>query len=212
MRVLISTLLSICFAGAANATSVGTDHGNIVLNGKAVTSGGRDSDPVLSPDGRRVVFLRLGTGPALNDCAADATTSRPLELWSIAADGSGAKRLLALRSDPDVKKTLCAFDNLQFSSNGRLLYFETPAWATSGAVHVYDFAAGRARFFLAGNGAVVLNACRDRRYRDDVIVSQHRYFVFSGSYDWDFLFTPAGVEVGPLGDGDHKTDIEDACG
>ena len=83
---------------------------------------------------------------------------------------------------------------------------------TSGAIHVLDLATGKERLFLAGNGLKVLARCNNKKYRDDIIAGQHRYFVFSGSYDWDFLFTPDGKEVGPLGDGDHATDIADACG
>ena len=212
MRLLLSTLLAVCFASTADAATVGADHGNILVDGKAITRGGHDFDPVLSPDGKRVVFRRLTGGVSLEDCAADATTTKAQELWSAGVDGKGALRLLTLKSDPDVKKTLCAFDNLQFSSGGQLLYFETPAWATSGAVHVYDFKTRTERFFLAGNGVQVLNRCRDARYRDDLIVAQHRYFVFEGSYDWSFLFTPAGKEVGPLGDGDFSSAVADACG
>ena len=210
MRAILISLAIISCAGAAHAATVTVEHGNIVLNGKPITQGGHDSDSVLSPDGTRVVFLRLTDSRPIEDCAADATTSKPLQLWSI--DATGAKKLLDLKSDPDVEKTLCAFDNVQFSSNGQLLYFETPAWATSGAIHVYDFKAGRERFLLAGDGLKVLSACRNPKYRDDLIVGQHRYFVFEGSYDWSFLFTPAGKEIGPLGDGDFSSALADACG
>ena len=211
MRTLLPILLAAALTCAACAATVGADRGNIVVDGKAVTQGGHDFDPLLSPDGKRVVFLRQSGGTAIQDCAADATTAKAQELWSVGVDGKGASRLLALKSDPDVRKTLCAFDNLQFSSSGQLLYFETPAWATSGAVHVYDFKTHMERFFLAGNGVQVLNRCHDARYRDDLIVGQHRYFVFEGSYDWSFLFTPAGKEVGPLGDGDFSSALADAC-
>lgn len=212
MRIPLLILLAAVLTGTANAAAVEAVNGNIVLGGKTITHGGHDLDPVLSPDGKRLVFLRLGDGRPLEDCAPDAMTSKPLALWSINANGSGAKKLLALKSDADVRKTVCAFDSMQFSSNGQLLYFSTPAWATSGAIHVYDFRSGRERFFLAGNGLKVLSGCKNPKYRDDLIVEQHRYFVFSGSYDWSFLFTPAGKEVGPVGDGDYAIDLEDACG
>ncbi len=200
------------FIGAAGAATVTARNGNILVDGKPITSSGHDIDPVLSPDGKRIVFERLSGGPALNDCASEATETKAIELWSINADGSGAKRLLALHSDPDVGRTLCAFDDVQFSSNGRFLYFHTPAWATSGAIHVYDFKTGSERLFLPGDGLKILAGCKNAKYRDDVIVEQHRYFVFGGSYDWSFLFTPAGKEVGPLGDGDYSSQIADVCG
>ncbi len=209
MRAIFS-LAVLLFASAAQAATVDAVNGNIVLDGKPITHGGRDFDPVLSPDGKRVVFLRLTGGKPLEDCAAEATTTKAQELWSVAADGSGALRLLGLKGNSDVEKTLCAFDSMQFSSDGRLLYFETPAWATSGAIHVYDFKTGKERYFLPGNGLQVLNRCRDARYRDALIVAQHRYFVFEGSFDWLWLFSPAGKQIGPVGESD--TGLEDACG
>jgi hypothetical protein len=40
--------------------SLSIDHGNIVLHGKTLTHDGKDSDPVISPDGNRIVFDRRG--------------------------------------------------------------------------------------------------------------------------------------------------------
>jgi hypothetical protein len=37
-------------------------------------------------------------------------------------------------------------------------------------------------------------------YRDHLLVQQHRYFLGGGSYDWFFLFTPGGKEVGVVGE------------
>jgi WD40-like Beta Propeller Repeat len=181
------------------------------MNSRMVTSGGHDRDPVLSPDGRRIVFLRANARPA-KDCAPDGSDGKPVELWSVNSDGSGALKLLATHGGENVDGVICDFANMQFNSTGSLLYFETPAWATSGAIHVYDFKTGKERLFLPGNGLQVLSRCRDARYRDDVIATQHRYFVFSGSYDWAFLFTPSGKEVGPLGEGDFSSDLADSCG
>ena len=210
MRAVLLSLTMALFAAAAHA-GVAADHGNIVLNGRTLTTGGHDSVPVLSPDGRLVVFLRANHTPA-KDCAADGSDAKPVELWRVNSDGSGVRRLLTTHGATRPENAICDFANMQFNSIGALLYFETPAWATSGAIHVLDLATGKERLFLPGNGLQVLARCRNARYRDDVIAAQHRYFVFSGSYDWAFLFTPAGREVGPLGDGDYSTDLEDACG
>jgi hypothetical protein len=210
MRALALLVFFSALSATANAAALKADHGVIVLNGKAITKGGHDSGPVLSPDSMRVVFLRTIAAKPPADCSSDAANA--VELWSVNADGGGTRRLLAVHADPAPEKSICAFDNAQFSSSGRLLYFETPAWATSGAIHVLDLSTGKERFFIAGDGVKVLATCRDPKYRDDIIAGQHRYFVFSGSYDWDFLFTPDGEEVGPLGDGDHATDVADACG
>ncbi len=210
MRLLLTIAAALALAGGAEAATVGAVHGTIVLNGKSVTSGGHDSAPVLSPDGKRIVFVRDMGGKPIKDCAADASTATAQELWTVGSDGRGAHRLLSLHGMQDVKATLCAFNNPQFSSNGQLLYFDTPAWATSGALHVYDFRTGKEHFLLPSNGTQVLSACADKQYRDDLIVSQHRYFVFAGSYDWLWLFSPDGKEIGPVGENDDMA--KDACG
>jgi hypothetical protein len=38
------------------------------------------------------------------------------------------------------------------------------------------------------------------KYRDHLLVSQHRYFLGGGSYDWFWLFDSRGKEVGPVGE------------
>lgn len=212
MRGLATVAISILLTGAAAAHTVSAVDGRIVLEGRPVTTGGRDADPVLSPDGKRIVFSRSVPGRPLTDCSGAEEIAQRIELWTVGANGTGARRLLGLRPDKDMGKTICAFDNAQFSSDGRRLYFETPAWATSGAVHVYDFGSGKERLFKPGGGLKVLNRCKDRDYRDHLIIGQHRYFVFGGSYDWAYLFSPDGKEIGPLGDGDFTQALEDACG
>ncbi len=199
-------------SSAGQAATVKAQNGRILVDGRPITAGPNDSDPVLSPDGKRVVFQRTVAGRPIADCSATGDAAAPVELWAADMQGRDAHRLLALHTEQDVGRIVCAFDNAQFSSDGTRLYFETPAWATSGALHVLDMRSGRERYVMPSNGATVLEHCRDPRYRGDLIVSQHRYFVFGGSYDWAFLFTPAGKEVGPLGDGDVTSYLKDVCG
>ena len=35
----------------------------------------------------------------------------------------------------------------------------------------------------------------DGKYTSDLIVTQHRYREQGGSYDWDWLLTPAGKQI-----------------
>ena len=153
MRIVLPILLAATLAGAASAATVGADRGNLVVNGKAITAGGRDSDPVLSPDGKRVVFVRRGpVVAAMKWCSDETNGTHSVELWSIAADGRDARRLLSGLGTREPKTTVCDFQNMQFSSNGQLLYFETPAWATSGAAHVLDLKTGKEHFLMPSNG------------------------------------------------------------
>jgi len=200
-------------AAMAQAATVGVNHGNIVVNGKAITHSGHDGDPLLAPDGKRLVFLRT-MGKPLNSCAASGAETDNVELWTANIDGSGARRLLGIKADNDMHKTLCDFQGAQFSSNGNLLYFETPAWATSGAIHVYDFRAGKEHYVIDGDDVQVLAKCDEPDYRDKLIVTQHKYFVFGGSYDWPWLISPQGKTIGLIG-GDNVDlagMIKQACG
>ena len=87
-----------------------------------------------------VVYTRQGRGRTVHgyDTSQVCTTEpRPDELRQINADGTGDKLLLKGRKgDPETQ--LCDFRQKQFSSDGRRLYFLTPGWATSGALHVFD--------------------------------------------------------------------------
>jgi hypothetical protein len=204
----------VVLAGAVQAASVAVEHGNIVVNGKAITHAGHDSDPLLSPDHKRIVFVRAIGDKPVSDCSAGPTETPNAELWTVNADGGGARKLLGIKPDGDTKKTMCDFQGLQFSSNGQLLYFETPAWATSGALHVYDFRAGKEHFVIDSNGTQVLAKCKEPDYRDKLIVVRHEYFVFGGSYDWPWLISPEGKAIGLIGgDGvDVDAIVKQACG
>jgi hypothetical protein len=200
LSLSLAALLTAVSVQAGRAANLGVAHGNIVLNGKTLTHGGQDSDPAMSLDGSRIVFTRkAGPSPAMKLCE-ESGGDRLLELWAIAADGSNPRKLLSTHGDDKPQLSICDFHAKQFSSDGQLLYFQTPAWATSGALHVFDLRTNEERFLVPSNEFVVLNQCKDKEYRDDLVVNQHRYFVFGGSYDWAFLFTPQGKELGPLGD------------
>jgi hypothetical protein len=85
MRECFSALLVVASIVGTHAANLSVDHGNIVLNGKTLTHGGHDSDPVMSPDANRIVFNRSGpVSPTMKLCDDDG---RLLELWSIGIDG-----------------------------------------------------------------------------------------------------------------------------
>ncbi len=120
-----------------------------------LTSSEMDIDPVLAPNGAYVVYTRQGRGRTVHgyDTSQVCTTEpRPDELRQINADGSGDKLLLRGRKGgPETQ--LCDFRQKQFSSDGRRLYFLTPGWATSGALHVFDTVSGDDRFVTPANDA-----------------------------------------------------------
>ncbi|HMJ06389.1 MAG TPA: hypothetical protein VK474_09070, partial [Chthoniobacterales bacterium] len=119
------------------------------------------------------------------------------ELWRIGGNGKEPTLLVRSRTSDQPEKIIAGFDNLQFSTDGRLIYFVSPAWATSGAVHVVDTTNAQERFVLPGNELEIVPS---GKYRDCLLVQQHRYFLGGGSFDWFWLFRPDGKEVGPVGE------------
>lgn len=197
---------------AAERASVAVVGGNVVLTtgGKQLqlTSSGQDLDPAISPNGALVVFTRKLTTGATKTC--DMAVAEQRELWVIGSDKSNEHKLLGAKENDDPKSTLCDFMSKQFTADGRKVLFETPAWATSGALHEYDLTTNRERYLVPSNGFHILTNCAMREYRDHLVVSQHRYFVFGGSYDWYWLFSPDGQrELGAIGE--NLNQLEDAC-
>lgn len=184
---------------AAGEPAVSARNGNIFLRDasgqeRQLTSSGRDSNPVLAPDAKWVVFIRGLTGKKI---ASGAGEHEAAELWQVRADGKDPVMLVRTRGGDKIENIIAAFEDVQFSSDGRRVYFVTPAWATSGAVHVVDTTNRKERFVVAGNGLRVLHT---GEYRDHLMLAQHRYFLGGGSYDWFYLFTPEGKEVGVIGE------------
>jgi hypothetical protein len=169
---------------------------------KQLTSSGQDSEPVLSPDGRFVVFTRSTAKKKTSEEESYDCRDAPGadQLMRVNADGSGEAMLVRGTQGAKVEQLLCGFWSKQFNSDGQLLYFLTPGWAVSGALHVYDFKAKAQRFVIDANGLHVLSACKGE-HKDRVAISRHKYFVFGGSYDWYWLYDPRSKkEIGPLGE------------
>jgi hypothetical protein len=197
-RLLLVTIGLAAFVPAFGQT-VSVKDGDIQFTDKsgkttALTSSGRDSDPILAPDGKWVAFVRKVEGGKI---ATGSEEMEPTELWQIRVDGKEPSILVRCRDSEKMESVIGGFETLQFSTDGKLLYFVTPAWATSGAVHVVDTTKRKERYLFPGNNLKVVPA---GEYKDCLLVQQHRYFVGSGSYDWFWLLRPDGKEVGPVGE------------
>jgi hypothetical protein len=215
-RILCAVLLLLPpSAGNAQAAvpHVYSDAGNIFIERNGVrselTSSEMDIDPLLTPGGAIVVYTRQGRGQGVRGydigqvCAVDP---RPDELRQINADGTGDISLLTGRKGaPD--EQLCDFRDKQFSSDGKQLYFLTPGWPMSGALHVFDMRAGDEHFLMPANDLLVLSFCPNK-YKDNLAVLSHRNFLLGGSYDWYWLYDPIGKkQLGPLGDFTNPDDM-----
>ncbi len=215
--ILVCLLILFSFTGAY-AASVQEKDGNIFYEngGKVtqVTSLRRDSEPKLHPGGEWVYFVRSYEGKWKGDkylpveAPADGSKLLKEELWRVKKDGSDAKMLFrsdrAAISGPD-PYVIASVTNIQFSPDGDKVYFQTSQWVTSAALWVINSDGSRAEMLGAGNDTkIVLSSDRkDEKYGDYkgcIVTSQHRYFVFGGSYDWYYIFSPDFEEIGPLGE------------
>ncbi|HKP93939.1 MAG TPA: amine dehydrogenase large subunit [Chthoniobacterales bacterium] len=198
MKTLSLIAVSLAIASTAVAQKVSVKKGNILFTDKAgktiaLTSGGKDGDPHLSPDGKLVAFTRKSEAKVATGSVEEATT----ELWIVSTDGSSARKILEPTASDKMEDTLAYMSAPQFSSDGKKLYFETSAWTTSDAVHVVDLETKQQQFLCDGNALQVVTT---GEYKDHLLVSKHKYFVGGGSYDWVWLVAPDGKEVGPVGE------------
>ncbi len=187
---------AVAFAGQPSVTA---RDGNIFLTDPAgkerqLTSSGRDSNPVSDPAGEWIAFVRRIDGKPLSSGTGEHP---PSELWQVRTDGKEPSRLLRTRESKRMENLIASFDDIQFSADCRLVYFVTTAWTTSGAVHVIDTTKRKEHFVVSGDNLTVVP---DGEFRGQLLVQQHRYFLGGGSYDWFYLFTPAGKETGVVGE------------
>jgi len=191
--------LAVALLAEANAQTVSVQNGNICIAGpggeiKKLTSSGHDSEPALSPDGKWIVFIRTIPGKKMSTGAGDADAN---ELWQIRAGGKEPTLLVRSKDSDKMETILAGLSKPQFSKNGRLVYFLSEAWATSGALHVVDTTNSKEHFVCPG---LEFEVVPSGEYRDCLLVAQHRYFIGGGSYDWFWLLRPDGKEIGPVGE------------
>jgi Tol biopolymer transport system component len=201
-------LLATEIVGVALAQTVTAIDGNIYYTARSatdrrqLTTTGLDSQPKLSPDVSTVLFVRGTPGRTVQMAYPDVEAT---ELWTVRVDGSNARLRVRGKAANTVEETVAAIQSPEFSPDGDRIFFLGGGWVTSSAVHVLDLNSGRVRFVCPGNSLEVI---RNGQYRGHLIVSQHRYFMGGGSYDWLWLVSPDGRIVGPIGDGD-STDISE---
>lgn len=200
MRTLAPLLvLALCSTPAAAQTILNRG-GDLFFRARCdlpsfrITDTGRDSQARLSPDRRLILFVREARRDSVETVQGRVPAS---SIWIVRTDGGGIRQLVEARSDTAPERALASFQLPQFSPDSKRIYFLSSAWATSGAVHAIDIASGAARFLAPGNS---LEVAATGPYAGHLLVEQHRSFIAGGTYDWVWLITPEGREVGPLTD------------
>ena len=201
LLVPICSILALAFSSASSkAQSVYAKDGNVFIKNRSgqteqLTTLGRDSQPSLSPDRRRITFVRSTPGKTVQTSLGDTGAT---ELWLVDSDGKRPELLVSGKEDGDPKKSLADFSSPQFSPDGRKIYFMSVGWVTSGAVHVVDIQSKIESFVSPGN---TLDVIQKGKYRGYLIVQEHKYFSRGkvGSYDHYWLLTPRGREIRHIG-------------
>lgn len=164
--------------------------GDVVLHrcsapDQQLTQGGGYADPVLSPDGRSVAYIKVehqGT-----DSYGDSRTS----LWIADLAGGGSRQLLASQPADGMTENLAAIWEPEFSLDGGFVYVESEAWVTSPAIHQVNVKTGVHKFVTAG---ALWQVIRAGKYRGYLLVQKHEYHPGPdyGSFNPVYIVRPDG--------------------
>ena len=150
-----------------------------------------DTQTATSPDGKWIVFVKTVPGPKIETASGDSV--EPTELWQKDAKGKNLTLLVKCREAKDRQDVVQGFYDLQFSTDGKLVYFSSPAWAASPAIHAVDTTTGKERFVIDG----WLDRVASTEDGDRLIASRRQYDDI-GVYHDVFMVTPEGKLVGRL--------------
>jgi len=218
MKYLFLLILILCLSVSSVLANgilykkVFAEHGYIYFSpdGKEkilLTNGGKDRAPVLSPDGKKVAFIRKSDNQADLAVAMESLDCSPEDfladqIWVVNVDAKNEKILVRDRKSNsqkwDDRTVIGLIDDrsIQFSPDSKKVYFISSAWVTSGAVHCVNIDGSEEHFITPGNSLKVID---NGRYKGHLIIEQHRYFLVGGSYDWLWLYGPDGKEIDPIG-------------
>lgn len=188
---------------SANIDSVFVKNGNVFCKGdenkiKQLTFTGIDTMAVLSPDKKMIAFVRKN--PGIYDEANEMLLIDNSEIWLydiISNKNRCIVKPVNFEEGITPENILTNFQNLVFTNDGQKLLFITSAWETSGAIHEFSIQDNKQKYLVSGNSLEIIT---QGKYKDYLIINQHRYYEAGGSYDYYWLFDNNGKEIREIGD------------
>lgn len=193
-RIGLCLCLFAALLGNAVAASVREQGGDIFYAGDdgqshQLTTSRNDRHPVLSPDGKRVAYVRLYEDTKHEFDSPD----EKCELWLTDIEGKSPRLLLQNRSGGDSEtQRLAYFNNLIFTPDSQSLYFLSAAWPTSNAVHLLDLTTLQEHYVTDSDSISLITK---GKYAGYLVAMKHKYFNDGGSYDYYWLVDRKGREV-----------------
>jgi len=178
-----------------------------------LTHTGLNKSPIIHPGGEWIYYIKTTEAKNNGDMGS---VDPPIgyignyvfkeEIWRMKISGEGKSFVYKSSRSPEPNQTwytLSSIDNIQFSPSGDKIYFQSDPYTVTGTIWVMESDGSNAQLMSSGHSIRIIESNTDgtdNRYKGYLIIQQHRYFTFGGSYDWYWLFDPDFKKIGPIGD------------
>lgn len=158
------------------------------VTGKQITTEGRCFDPTVSPDKRYVAYVKETPDILVNAASGDVPAN---EIWvyDVALD----KHDLLLRGmdHENLDNFIGEIGRLQYSLDGKTIYFYSAAYATSGKIQAVDVQTKNTRYVIDGNSFEYIYK---GKYAGNLLVSRHVYLDNGTEFSY-WLISPTGDTI-----------------
>lgn len=159
-----------------------------------LTNSGINNNPVLSPDGNKIVFTRKSNREAdLTTYGDDPDPTFLLadQLWIMDSNGKNQKMLVEDCAYESGEQVINHIRNIHFALDSKSIFFCTDGWNTSDALHQVNIDGTGEHFVTSSCGYEIINTGDNK---NNLKVSLHLYGD-DGSYHSLRIFSPEGKEL-----------------